>query len=65
MPESITYNVGGIMIWIITAIPRLFIRTFKIYHRHKYIYGGTFDGGLAGSVGEWKCLWCGEKEIWF
>lgn len=53
------------MIWIITGIPRLFIHTFKIYHRHKYIHSGTFDGGLAGSVGVWTCLWCGEKEIWF
>ncbi|MBO5970650.1 MAG: hypothetical protein J6S14_19420 [Clostridia bacterium] len=53
------------MIWIITALPRLVIRAFKVSHKHKYVYFGTFDGGLAGSVGEWKCLWCGEKEIWF
>lgn len=52
-------------IWILTAIPRFVVRCLKISHKHKYIYNGSFDGGLAGNVNEWVCLWCGKRDIRF
>lgn len=50
-------------IFFITLIPRFFIKLFKIKHKHKYIYDGTFDGGLAGQVSQYACIWCGDKKF--
>ena len=36
--------------YFLTFVPRLFIKLFRIKHKHHYIYNGTFDGGLAGNV---------------
>lgn len=49
----------------ITTIPRLFIRLFHIKHKHHYVYDGTFDGGLAGQVSEYVCIWCKDTEYKF
>ncbi len=46
-----------------TQIPRLIIRLFRIKHKCHYIYDGTFDGGLAGTVNVHKCIWCGNTQI--
>ena len=48
-------------IFFITLIPRFFIKLFKIKHKHNYIYDGTFDGGMAGQVSQYSCIWCGDK----
>lgn len=48
--------------WI-TQIPRLIIRLFHIKHNCHYVYDGTFDGGLAGGVSVYRCIWCGETNI--
>ena len=39
--------------YFLTLVPRLFIKLFRIKHKHHYIYNGTFDVGLAGNVREW------------
>ena len=49
--------------FIITLLPRLFVKLFKIKHNHHYVYDGTFDGGLAGQVSQYVCIWCGNKKI--
>lgn len=49
--------------YFLTFVPRLFIKLFWIKHKHHYIYNGTFDGGLAGNVREYVCIWCGENDI--
>lgn len=54
---------SDIAIWILAAIPRFVIRALRIPHKHTYIYNGSFDGGLAGTVSEWVCVWCGKREI--
>lgn len=51
------------MIWLLSVIPRIVIRVLRIPHKHRFLYNGTFDGGLAGEVNEWACVWCGEREI--
>lgn len=50
-------------IFFITLIPRIFIKIFRIKHKHHFVYDGTFDGGLAGSVSQYACIWCGEKRF--
>lgn len=47
----------------ITFIPSLFIKLFKIKHRHYYICTGCGDGGLAGNVAVYKCIWCGDTFV--
>ena len=49
--------------YFLTFVPRLFIKLFRIKHKHHYIYNGTFDGGLAGTIREYVCIWCGNKDI--
>lgn len=44
-------------------IPRLFIKIFKIKHKHHYICTSCGDGGLAGSVASYECIWCGDTYI--
>lgn len=48
--------------WI-TQIPRFIIRLFHLKHRCNYVYDGSFDGGLAGEVNVYKCIWCGDSDI--
>lgn len=50
-------------IFCITLIPRIFIKLFGIKHKHNYVYDGTFDGGLAGNVDHYVCIWCGESDF--
>ena len=49
--------------YFLTLVPRLFIKLFRIKHKHHYIYNGTFDAGLAGNVREYICIWCGDNDI--
>ena len=51
------------VLYYLMFIPRLFIKIFHIKHEHLYLYNGTFDGGLAGQVSEYKCIWCGDIDI--
>lgn len=48
---------------LITWIPRIITRLFHINHRCHYIYDGTFDGGLAGEVSIYRCIWCGNTNL--
>ena len=50
-------------IFFITLLPRLLVKLFKIKHKCHYVYDGTFDGGLAGQVSQYACIWCGNKEF--
>ena len=50
-------------IFFITLIPRIFVKLFRIKHKHNYVYDGTFDGGLAGNVDHYVCIWCGESDF--
>lgn len=45
----------------ITFIPRLFIRGFKIKHKHNYIFYDCGGGDLSGSFSIYKCIWCGDE----
>ena len=51
--------------YIITSLPRLFIKLFHIKHKHSYLYNGTFDGGLANQVSTYKCIWCADTQYKF
>lgn len=51
------------MLYFLTIIPRLIIKNFHIKHKHQYLYTGSFDGGLAGEVKRYECLWCGDVYL--
>ena len=53
------------MVKWITMMPRLFIRLLRIRHKHHYVYDGTFDGGLAGQVSTYVCIWCKDIKYEF
>lgn len=47
--------------FIITLIPRIFVKLFKIKHKHHYIYEDCGDAGLAGCVACYRCIWCRDR----
>ena len=51
------------LMMFITFIPRVFIRLFKIKHKHHYVCTSCGDGGLAGTVARYDCIWCGNVYI--
>lgn len=48
---------------VIAFIPRVFIKIFKIKHKHYYICTSCGDGGLAGDVACYECIWCGDTYV--
>ena len=36
---------------------------FRIKHKHHYIYTSCGDGGLAGVVARYGCIWCGDTYV--
>ena len=46
--------------FIITLIPRLLVKLFRINHKHHNVYEDCGDAGLAGCVACYRCIWCGD-----
>jgi hypothetical protein len=44
-------------------IPRQIIKVFKIKHKHHYVCTSCGDGGLAGDVAFYECIWCGDTYV--
>ena len=53
-------TIERVSMFIITLIPRLFVKLFRIKHKHHYVYEDCGDAGLAGCVACYRCIWCGD-----
>lgn len=51
------------IIMFITFVPRMLVKLFKIKHKHRYICTSCGDGGLAGGVVRYDCIWCGDTYV--